>query len=78
MNNLLPLSALRNGEIASIRQVVGASEQVRRLEELGLRHGVRLEMLRGGPTCIVRVGSSKLCLRGGESLCVMVEARLSA
>lgn len=78
MIEMLPLSSMRRGEIASVRQVVGSSEQVQRLEELGLRSGVRLEMVSGGSPCIVRIGASKLCLRGGESLCVMVEARLSA
>lgn len=78
MSELLPLTALRPGEVADIWEVVGPVEQVRRLQELGFRHGARLEMVRGGSPCIVRIGGSKLCLRGGELLCVMVDARLSA
>jgi ferrous iron transport protein A len=74
----IPLSALSPGEVAEIHQVVGTAENVRRLEELGLRSGAVLEMVRGGSPCIVRIGGSRLCIRGDELLRVMVAPRKSA
>jgi ferrous iron transport protein A len=78
MPPMLPLSALRPGQIAEVRQLVGPGVLVRRLEELGLAAGARIEMVRGGSPCIVRVGASKLCLRNGELLSVLVELRMTA
>ena len=74
----IALNLLRPGQVAEVYQVVGPAEQVRRLEELGLRSGARLEMIRDGSPCIVRVGSSTLCLRNGELTCVLVAPRMSA
>jgi Fe2+ transport system protein FeoA len=78
MHDLIPLSTLRLGQIAEVRQVVGQTEQVRRLEELGIRDGAVLEMVQPGTPCIVRVGASKLCFRDGELLSVLVTLRMSA
>lgn len=78
MYQLVPLSALRPGDVAEIRQIVGQADQVRRLQELGLRDGARLEMIRSGSPCIVRLGGCRLCLRDECSLRVLVSPRLSA
>ncbi len=81
MHDLIPLSTLCPGQSAEVCQVVGQRDQVRRLEELGLRHGVQLEMVRHGTPCIIRVGGqsqsdhfggSKLCFRQSDLLQVMV------
>jgi len=76
--DLVPLTMLRAGQVADVRQVVGQPEQVRRLEELGLRGGARLEMVRSGSPCIVRVAGSTFCFREGELLSVIVAPRMSA
>jgi ferrous iron transport protein A len=78
MPELVPLSVLRSGQIAEIGQLVGAPEQVRRLEELGLRTGARLEIIRGGSPCIIRVDGGTLCFRDDESLRVLVSTRKTA
>jgi Fe2+ transport system protein FeoA len=64
--------------VAEIAQVVGSPEQVRRLEELGVRGGVPLEVVQGGSPCIVRVGGTKLCFRHDELLRVLVTRRKTA
>jgi ferrous iron transport protein A len=74
----IPLNQLRRGEVAEISQVVGSPEQVRRLEELGLRDGAHLEIIRGGSPCIVRVGGTTLCFRQDELLSVLVTPRKTA
>jgi len=78
MPELVPLTVLRCGQIAEIGQLLGAPEQVRRLEELGLRTGARLEMIHNGAPCIIRVDGSKLCFRDDDSLRVLVRTRKSA
>jgi Fe2+ transport system protein FeoA len=78
MPELVPLSVLRSGQIGEVGQLVGAPDQVRRLEELGLRAGARLEMIRSGAPCIIRVDGSKLCFRNDDSLRVLVRTRMSA
>lgn len=78
MPDLIPLSALRCGQIAEIGQLLGLPEQIRRLEELGFRAGARLEMIRSGAPCIIRIDGSKLCFRNDDSLRVLVRTRKSA
>jgi len=75
MHFAIPISHLRSGEIADITQVVGSAEHVRRLEELGLRDGTRIEIVRAGSPCIVRVDGAKLCIRDDELLRVLVTPR---
>jgi ferrous iron transport protein A len=74
----MPISLLRCGDVAEVRLVIGRPQEVRRLEELGVRGGVVLEMIRSGSPCIVRVGASKLCFRVGDLCSVLVAARKSA
>ena len=69
---MLPLDRLRAGESARVAQLVGAADQVQRLEELGLRQGQPLKMVQPGTPCIIELGGSRLCFRGGETLGVLV------
>jgi Fe2+ transport system protein FeoA len=69
---------LRGGQVAEISQLLGVAEDVRRLEELGLRTGVRLEMVQAGTPCIVRVAGTKLCFRDDDTLRVLVAIRKTA
>lgn len=78
MHDLIPISSLLPGQAALVRQIVGRPDQVRRLEELGVRNGAMLEIVRAGSPCIVRVGTAKLCFRDGEMCSVLVAARKSA
>lgn len=78
---MIPLSLLAAGDSAVVQSVVGGSELVRHLAEIGVRDGALLEMVRPGTTCILRVAGTKLCVRGDELLQVMVTPlpkRLSA
>jgi ferrous iron transport protein A len=74
----MPIGALCRGEVASVSQVVGSPETVRRLEELGLRCGTRVEIVRGGTPCIVRVAGSTLCFRDDEGVRILVSPRKTA
>jgi ferrous iron transport protein A len=70
--DLLPISMLRSGELGEVQTVMGTADLVRHLAEIGLRAGTRLEMIRPGTTCILRIDGAKLCVRGDELLQVMV------
>jgi ferrous iron transport protein A len=78
MPDMVPLKMLACGQAAVVRQIVGRLEQVRRLEELGLRGGAQLEMVRAGTPCIVRLAGTTLCFRDSEQLSVLVAPRMSA
>ena len=67
-----PLSRMTTGQRAIISQIVGRTEQVQRLRELGLRDGVELEMVRAGSPCVVRLQGHTLCIRATELLNVLV------
>ena len=78
MLELMPISALRAGQIAEVGQLIGTESHVRRLQELGLRVGAILQMVRSGSPCILRVDGSTLCFRDDDSLRVLVRARKTA
>jgi Fe2+ transport system protein FeoA len=70
--DLLPLQFLHSGAVAEIDEVMGDTTDVHRLAELGLRPGATVEILQSGSPCLVRVGASKLALRGDDLLHVLV------
>ena len=78
VQNVTSIRSLRCGQVAEICQIVGPAEHVRRLEELGLRRGARLELVRGGSPCIIRVDGATFCIRNDESVSVLVAPRMSA
>ncbi len=72
MHDLIPLNLLHAGQTALIAKLMGDSDQVHRMEELGVRQGTKIEMLQPGSPCIVRLSGSKLCFRHNEALSVLV------
>ena len=72
MPNAVPLSMLRPGQSAEVDQVVGRPEQVQRLEELGIRRGETIEVVKAGSPCILRLGTKRLCFREADLLQVLV------
>jgi len=72
VQDLIPVSLLTAGQTAVVGQLCGCIEQIRRLEELGLRGGVEIEMVQPGTPCILRVAGSKLCFRECDLLSVLV------
>jgi len=72
VDNLIPLSLLTPGQNALVDRIVGAPDDVHRLEELGLRGGAAIEMLQSGSPCIIRLAGQKLCFRADDLLSVLV------
>jgi ferrous iron transport protein A len=73
MHRLVPLNRLRTGETALVAEVVGRSDQVQRIKELGLRDGAEISMVRSGSPCIIRLAGQTLCIRANDILNVLVE-----
>ncbi|MGC4001721.1 MAG: FeoA family protein [Pirellulales bacterium] len=71
---MIPLQLLHAGATAEIVAVAGHDEQVRRMREIGMREGTKIDMVRGGSPCIVRLGNQTLCIRTNEQLHVLVRA----
>ena len=78
MRESIPVTLLAAGQVAEILQLVGPPERIRRFEELGLRAGARIEIVRGGSPCIIRVGDSRLCFREDAQVQVLVAPRKTA
>ena len=78
MDELVPLNMLARGQSALIESLVGHLDEVHRLEELGLRTGVAIQMLQPGTPCIVRVADQKLCFRDADLFNVIVRPEVAS
>jgi ferrous iron transport protein A len=73
MMQVLPLELLQTGERGAIHDLEGEPEFVHRLEEMGLRRGATVEMLRPGSPCILAVDHHRLSFRPEPSTTILVE-----
>jgi ferrous iron transport protein A len=73
LDGLIPLHRLVAGQSAHIRRIVGRADDVHRLAEFGLRHGIQIQMFRPGDPCIIRLAATKVCLRAEQMLSVLVQ-----
>ncbi|MBX6314460.1 MAG: ferrous iron transport protein A [Isosphaeraceae bacterium] len=71
-HDLIPLSFLSPGQTASIAAVLGASDLVHRLREMGLRDGAEVQMIQPGRPCLIRLGNLRLGVRSDELTGVLV------
>lgn len=70
---LIPLEMLRSGEQGYIADIDGQHAQVARLEELGLRQGARIRMIRPGSPCILDVENHRMTFRGEECAAILID-----
>lgn len=73
MPQVVPLEMLRAGERGRIHDVHGRTDMVGRLEEMGLRAGAAICMLRPGSPCIIALEDHCLSFRGEQAASVFVE-----
>lgn len=74
MHNPIPLDRLASGMSGEIDRFEGCPEHIHRLEEMGIRLGTTVEVLRCGRPCILRVGGNRVCFRRSDLLGIMVRA----
>jgi ferrous iron transport protein A len=69
----VPLRSLRSGAKGTITVIAGPPDSVHRLEEMGFRRGLAIEVIRSGSPCIVRIdGRHRLCVRDDSLASVLV------
>ena len=59
------LSGLKAGEVAFVDRIASANGATKRLADMGFVRGARLEMLRPGAPCIVRLNG--VCVGLGQA-----------
>jgi ferrous iron transport protein A len=69
----IPLAALATDEEAQIAAIEGEASMRQRLEEMGLRTGAVIRMMRSRPPHIIALNGRRLCLRTNAELQVWVE-----
>jgi ferrous iron transport protein A len=69
----LPLECLKRGQSAEVAEVKGDPHWVCRLTEMGLRRGVRVEMIQPGSPCLFQVGTSRVSLRLSDRARILVK-----
>jgi ferrous iron transport protein A len=73
VSQIVPLEMLQAGEQGRISEIDGQPAFVHRLEEMGLRPGVAIRMLRPGSPCILDLNHQRLSFRADELASVFVE-----
>lgn len=68
----VPLDSLQAEESGTVVDLDGPAGAVNRLQELGLRIGERVRMLRPGPPHLLQLGETRLCLRTESDVLVLV------
>ncbi len=56
------LATLKGGESAFVREVSASASQAKRLADMGFVRGARIEMIRAGNPCIVRIEDARIGL----------------
>ena len=78
VNPPIILGLLLAGQTGVVESVLGATDEVHRLREIGLRDGATVEMIRPGNPCLVRLGGQKLGLRSEALASVLVRTEAVA
>jgi Fe2+ transport system protein FeoA len=68
----MPVELLDSGEWGDVAEVSGEPQWVGRMAELGVRTGSRLQVLQPGCPCLLLVGGTRLSLRGGLAMQILV------
>jgi ferrous iron transport protein A len=69
---LIPLELVNSGQSVEVVDVAGDPGWVGRVQELGIRIGAYLRVLRPGSPCLLQVGDNRFCLRCTGGSCVLV------
>ncbi len=70
---MFPLESLRSGETGRVVDVDGQLDLVQRLQELGLRLGATVQMLRAGSPLLIAIDGQRLSFRPDQRAMVLVE-----
>ena len=71
MHPLTPISSLIPGEKAEVGQLTGRDAEIRRMQELGIHVGAKVEMISPGSPCVVRIDGKSYAFRATELIRVL-------
>jgi Fe2+ transport system protein FeoA len=63
-----------SGQAVEVVDLEGDPGWIGRVQELGIRIGASLRVLRPGSPCMLQVGDNRFCLRCSSGSCVLVRA----
>jgi Fe2+ transport system protein FeoA len=70
--DVMVMGLLQAGQRAVVETVLGASAQVHRLREMGLRDGAEVQMIQPGSPCLIRLGEQRIGFRANDLMSVLV------
>jgi Fe2+ transport system protein FeoA len=73
VTEIIPLDALVEGQCGCIVDLSGPLSWRHRMEEMGLREGMLVRLVKRGQPCIVAVEDRRLSLRLDPSFLILVE-----
>lgn len=72
-SQVIPLDLLQASECGRVVEMVASEEWLHRLQELGLREGVIVRMVKTGEPCIIAVDGHRFTYRCDPSTMILVE-----
>lgn len=73
MSQIVPLEMLQESERGRVMELVGPDAERHRLQEIGLREGVTVRLVKPGQPCIVAIDGQRLSFRADPGTMVLVE-----
>lgn len=73
VTEIIPLDLLSENQCGRVVEIAGPTGWKHRLEELGLREGAFVRVIRRGEPCILALNGQRLSLRGAVSSAVLIE-----
>lgn len=73
MHPIVPLDTLGESERARVLELVGPDAWRVRLEEIGLRAGATVRLIKRGSPCLMAVGEQRISLRIDAGTMVLVQ-----
>ncbi len=70
--SLETLSALNVGDVATIAEIDASQDMAKRLADIGFVRDARVEMLRPGTPCLVRIGPTCVGLGRANQRCILL------
>lgn len=73
ISQIIPLEMLRVNEAGRIVEILGPQDWIHRLQELGLRGGAIVRLVKSGEPAIIAIDGHRLSFRSEPNTTVLVE-----
>lgn len=72
--SVVPLELVSSGQSVEVVDVAGDPSWTSRIQEMGIRVGACLQVLRSGSPCMLQVGNARFCLRCTAGALILVRS----